>query len=44
MLSLDLDPKLLERLGAWLSKKDLPPTKTAVVEKALTEFLDRHEQ
>lgn len=44
MISLALDPALLERLDVWLAKQELPPTKTAVLELALREFLDRRER
>ncbi len=44
MLSLAIDRPLLERLDAWLEQQEFPPTKTAVVEAALREFLDRRER
>ena len=44
MTSYALDPALLKRLNAWLSKQEFPPTKTAVVEAALREFLDAREK
>lgn len=43
MISFALDPVLLERLDKWLSKQELKPSKTAVLELALREFLDRRE-
>lgn len=43
MTSLALDPAVLVRLDKWLAKQEFPPTKTAVVEAALREFLDRRE-
>ena len=39
-ISLDIAPELHERLEAWLAKQEFPPTKTAVIEAALREFLD----
>lgn len=44
MTSYALDPALLKRLDAWLAKQEFPPTKTAVVEAALREFLDGREK
>ena len=43
MVSFALDPRLLARLEAWLDAQELPPSKTSVVELALTEFLDKRE-
>jgi hypothetical protein len=43
VIGLALDPKLLERLEKWRQSQDVPPTKTAVHEAALNEFLDRRE-
>jgi hypothetical protein len=43
VIGLALDPKLLERLEKWRQSQDVPPTKTAVHEAALQEFLDRRE-
>ena len=43
MTSLALEPALLARLDKWLEQQEFPPTKTAVVEAALREFLDRRE-
>ena len=42
--SLAIDPKLIERLDAWIAKQSLPPTKTAFVELALKELLDKVEK
>lgn len=43
-ISLDIETKLDERLEAWRSKQEFPPTKTAVIEAALREFLDAREK
>jgi len=44
MVSLALDPVLLDRLDKWRQKQDLVPSKTAVLEAALREFLERREK
>jgi metal-responsive CopG/Arc/MetJ family transcriptional regulator len=44
LFTLYLDPKLLARLEAWLSRQDVPPSRTAVVEAALREFLEKREK
>lgn len=44
MVSFTLDPELIERLEAWLAKQEFPPTKTAVMEAALREWLDKRER
>lgn len=41
MISLALDPELLARLEKWVAAQDVPPSKTAVHEAALREFLDK---
>jgi hypothetical protein len=43
IIGLALDPKLLERLDKWRRSQDVPPTKTAVHETALREFLEKRE-
>lgn len=43
MVSFALDPALLARLDGWIERQELSPTKTAVIELALREFLDRRE-
>ena len=43
MVTLTLDPELVERLEAWLSRHEFPPPKNAVVEVALKAFLDQRE-
>ncbi len=40
MVSLALDPDLLDRLDAWLGQQDPKVAKTAVFETALRRFLD----
>lgn len=42
-VSYALDPKLLARLDAWLAKQDVAPSKTAVIEAALRDWLERRE-
>lgn len=42
-VSYALDPKLLARLKAWLSRQEFPPSQTAVIETAIREFLERRE-
>lgn len=44
MVSLALDPALLQRLDAWIKRQEIPPTKTAVLEAALRRFLDAEEK
>ena len=44
MVSFALDPALLKRLEAWAIKQEFPPTKTAMLEAALREFLDAREK
>lgn len=39
-----LDPELLERLAKFQERQRLPVTKTAVIEAALREFLDREDR
>lgn len=39
-----LDPDLLDRLEKWRQAQDVPPSKTAVLEVAVREFLERREQ
>lgn len=43
MVSLALDPELLKRLERWIAAQDVPPSKTAVHEAALREFLERRD-
>jgi predicted transcriptional regulator len=43
MIGLAVDPDLLRRLEKWRLAQDVPPSKTAVHETALREFLERRE-
>lgn len=43
MVGLALDPELLDRLEVWRLKQDVPPSKTAVLEAAIREFLERRD-
>ena len=43
MVTLTLDPKLVERLELWLSKQEFPPAKNAVIEAALWKWLDERD-
>jgi hypothetical protein len=38
-LNLALDPELLMQLEAWIARQDVRPSKTAVLEAALREWL-----
>ena len=40
-VSLALDPALLAKLDAWRLAQDVPPSKTACLETAIREFLER---
>lgn len=40
---LALEPSLLDRLETWRMSQDVPPTKTACMEAAIREFLERRE-
>jgi predicted transcriptional regulator len=44
MISFAIDPELLRRLEKWIGAQDVPPSKTAVHEAALREFLDKRER
>ena len=39
MASFRFDSALMDRLEAWIAQQEFPPTKTAVIEVALSEFL-----
>lgn len=43
-ISLDIAPELHARLEAWLGKQEFPTTKTAAIEAALREFLDKRDR
>lgn len=40
-IGLALDPALLDQMERWRLAQDVPPSKTAVLETALREFLER---
>ena len=40
MVTLTVEPDLWARLEKWISEQDFPPAKNAVVEVALTKWLD----
>lgn len=40
MVTLTLDPVLVERLERWMAGQEFPPAKNAVVEAALKEWLE----
>lgn len=40
MVTLTIDPALLERLERWIASQEFPPPKNAVIEMALKVFLD----
>lgn len=44
VLTARVDAKTIERLDRWIAKQDVPPTRTAVIEAAINEFLDRRER
>lgn len=44
LMTITLSPKLAERFEKWLGEYEFPPARTAVIELALTEFLDRRER
>lgn len=44
MMTFALDEALMERLWAWRDRQDVPPSKTAVLEVAVREFLERREK
>ena len=39
MVSFALDPEILKKLDEWIAKQPAPPSKTAVVEAALSKFI-----
>lgn len=43
VVTLTLDPELVERLKAWIAKQELSPPQNAVVARAITKFLDEDE-
>lgn len=42
MVSVTLDPALVEQLKAWISEQKIRPSQSAVVSTALEEFLGRN--
>jgi hypothetical protein len=44
MVTLTLDPELIERLKAWIARQDFPPAQNAVIAKAIEKFLDENEK
>ncbi len=44
VVTLTLDPDLVERLKAWIAKQELPPPQNAVVARAITKFLDEDDR
>lgn len=43
MVTMTLDPKLVERLDEWIANQQFPPARNAVIEAAVTAFLDKAE-
>lgn len=43
MVTMTLDPKLLQRLDDWIEKQQFPPPRNAVIEAAVLAFLDKQE-
>jgi len=44
MVSLAINMQLLQRLDDWLDGQDVAPSKTAVVEAAIRDFLDKRDK
>jgi metal-responsive CopG/Arc/MetJ family transcriptional regulator len=44
MVTMTLDPSLLRRLDEWIEKQQFPPARNAVIEAAVTAFLDQQER
>ncbi|MCH9751077.1 MAG: ribbon-helix-helix domain-containing protein [Alphaproteobacteria bacterium] len=44
MVTMTLDPKLVERLDEWIADQQFPPARNAVIEAAVTAFLDQQER
>jgi hypothetical protein len=42
MVTLTIEPELVERLKAWIARQDFPPPQNAVVAKAIEKFLDEN--
>jgi predicted transcriptional regulator len=41
-VAIRIDSELLTRLDFWIRSQAVPPSRTAVFETAIQEFLDRH--
>ena len=44
MVTLTLDPELIEKLEQWIAKQELRPAKNAVFEAALKEWLGKRDK
>lgn len=44
MATFTISPEVIDRLEAWLKTLEFSPGKSAIVEKAVTEYLDRREK
>ena len=40
MVTLTLDPKVVDRLKAWIARQEMPPAQNAVIARAITSYLD----
>lgn len=40
MVTLTLDPILVEQVDAWIRQQEFPPARNAVIEAALRQFLE----
>jgi predicted transcriptional regulator len=43
MLTMTLDPALVARLDKWIAEQQFPPARNAVIEAAVTAFLDKQD-
>jgi hypothetical protein len=43
VVTMTLSRDVVDRLKAWIAKQDIRHPQNAVVEKAITKFLDEHE-
>jgi hypothetical protein len=44
MVTHTLDPAVIKRLKAWIARQTIKPPQNAVVERAITNFLDEEER
>lgn len=44
MATFTISPEVIERLEQWLKTLEFSPGKSAIVEKAVVEYLDRREK